>query len=44
MAIIDIVKYEQQDGVIVHKFPSCLLVICDGDLNWLSTLVRWHFS
>ena len=23
MAIIDIVKYEQQEGVIVHKFPSC---------------------
>lgn len=23
MAIIDIVKYEQQEGIIVHKFPSC---------------------
>lgn len=23
MAIIDVVKYEQQEGVIVHKFPSC---------------------
>lgn len=32
MAIIDIVKYEQQDGVIVHKFPSC-------DLRWGSQLV-----
>lgn len=27
MAIIDIVKYEQEVGVIVHKFPSC-------DLRW----------
>ncbi len=32
MAIIDIVKYEQQQGVIVHKFPSC-------DLRWGSQLV-----
>lgn len=32
MAIIDIVKYEQQEGVIVHKFPSC-------DLRWGSQLV-----
>lgn len=32
MAIIDIVKYEQQEGVIVHKFPSC-------DLRWGSRLV-----
>ena len=32
MAIIDIVKYEQQEGVIVYKFPSC-------DLRWGSQLV-----
>lgn len=32
MAIIDVVKYEQQEGVIVHKFPSC-------DLRWGSRLV-----
>ena len=32
MAIIDIVRYEQQEGVIVHKFPSC-------DLRWGSQLV-----
>ena len=32
MAIIDIVKYEQQEGVIVHKFPSC-------DLRWGTQLV-----
>lgn len=32
MAIIDVVKYEQQEGVIVHKFPSC-------DLCWGSQLV-----
>ena len=32
MAIIDIVKYEQREGVIVHKFPSC-------DLRWGSQLV-----
>lgn len=32
MAVIDIVKYEQQEGVIVHKFPSC-------DLRWGSQLV-----
>lgn len=32
MAIIDIVKYEQQEGVIVHKYPSC-------DLRWGSQLV-----
>ena len=32
MAIIDVVKYEQQEGVIVHKFPSC-------DLRWGSQLV-----
>lgn len=32
MAIIDIVKYEQQEGVIVHKFPSC-------DLRWGAQLV-----
>ena len=32
MAIIDIVKYEQQEGVIVHKFLSC-------DLRWGSQLV-----
>ncbi|MCD8291737.1 MAG: SPFH domain-containing protein [Prevotella sp.] len=32
MAIIDIVKYEQEEGVIVHKFPSC-------DLRWGSQLV-----
>lgn len=32
MTIIDIVKYEQQEGVIVHKFPSC-------DLRWGSQLV-----
>lgn len=32
MAIIDIVKYEQQEGIIVHKFPSC-------DLRWGTQLV-----
>ncbi|MBQ3628805.1 MAG: SPFH domain-containing protein, partial [Bacteroidaceae bacterium] len=32
MAIIDVVKYEQQEGVIVQKFPSC-------DLRWGSQLV-----
>lgn len=32
MAIIDVVKYEQQEGVIVHKFPSC-------DLRWGTQLV-----
>ncbi len=32
MAIIDIVKYEQQEGTIVHKFPSC-------DLRWGTQLV-----
>ena len=32
MAIIDIVRYEQQEGVIVHKFPSC-------DLRWGTQLV-----
>ena len=32
MAIIDVVKYEQQEGVIVHKFPSC-------DLHWGTQLV-----
>lgn len=32
MAIIDIVKYEQQEREIVHKFPSC-------DLRWGSQLV-----
>ena len=32
MAIIDIVKYEQQEGVIVHKFPSC-------DLRWGAQLI-----
>ena len=32
MAIIDVVKYEQEEGVIIHKFPSC-------DLRWGSQLV-----
>lgn len=32
MAIIDIVKHEQRQGEIVHKFPSC-------DLRWGSQLV-----
>jgi len=32
MAIIDIVKYEQQEGIIVYKFPSC-------DLRWESQVV-----
>ena len=32
MAIIDVVKYEHQDGVIVYKFPSC-------DLRWGTQLV-----
>ncbi len=32
MAIIDVVKYEQQEGVIVHKFPSC-------GLRWGTQLV-----
>lgn len=32
MAIIDIVRYEQQEGYIVHKFPSC-------DLRWGTQLV-----
>lgn len=32
MAIIDVVKYEQQEGIIVHKFPSC-------DLRWGTQLV-----
>lgn len=32
MAIIDVVKYEQQEGVIVQKFPSC-------DLRWGTQLV-----
>lgn len=32
MAIIDVVKYEQQEGVIVYKFPSC-------DLRWGTQLV-----
>ncbi len=32
MAIIDVVKYEQQEGVIVHKYPSC-------DLRWGTQLV-----
>lgn len=32
MAIIDVVKYEAQEGVIVHKFPSC-------DLRWGTQLV-----
>lgn len=35
MAIIDIVKYEQKAGEIVHKFPSC-------DLRWGSQLVVYH--
>ena len=33
MAIIDIVKYEQQEGTIVHKFPSC-------DLRWGNAISR----
>ena len=32
MAIIDVVKYEQQEGIIVHKYPSC-------DLRWGTQLV-----
>ena len=32
MAIIDVVRYEQREGVIVHKFPSC-------DLRWGTQLV-----
>lgn len=32
MAIIDVVRYEQQEGVIVHKFPSC-------DLRWGTQLI-----
>ncbi len=32
MAIIDVVKYEQQEGSIVSKFPSC-------DLRWGTQLV-----
>lgn len=32
MAIIDIVKYEQQERELVHKFPSC-------DLRWGTQLV-----
>lgn len=32
MAIIDVVRYEQQEGVIVYKFPAC-------DLRWGTQLV-----
>lgn len=32
MAVIDVVKYEQQEGVIASKFPSC-------DLRWGTQLV-----
>ena len=32
MAIIDVVRYEQQEGVIVHKFPSY-------DLRWGTQLI-----
>lgn len=32
MAIIDVVKYEQKEGELVHRFPSC-------DLRWGTQLV-----